>query len=179
MVIITSLGIDVKDYCENYLSRLENINYFCEKHPGQRMAYHATYYRTVKDTGEKIPIQRFICYECKKAGLTCTMSILPDFLMPRKQYSATEIKSVISQSNAGIKACDITSKADISTVRRWINEISTQDGTTSERKCHIIAIADASQKLQCAKLSISQTSDEKKASILGCFDCGATQKALA
>ena len=174
MSIIAFLGKDVNDYRENYLARLENMEFFCEKHPSQRLAYHATYERTIKDTGEKIPIQRLICYECKKAKLGGTVSVLPDILKAHKQYSAAEINSAIKQSNEGKKLCEIDSKADISTVRRWLREISTQVGTTFADHSCIIAIVPTGSppELPSAMFSISPTSDEKKVSTAGYFDYG-------
>jgi hypothetical protein len=128
MSIIAFLGNDVNEYIGQYLTLLESMEFYCEKHPSQRLAYHGTYWRSVKDGEVKIPVQRLICYECKKAKMGATISVLPDFLTPRKQYATAEIESVIKQSKAGKTPYDIDSKASISTIRRWLRETSTQDG---------------------------------------------------
>jgi hypothetical protein len=168
------LGKDVNEYLASYLSLLENMEFYCEKHPGQRLAYHGTYTRSIKETGEEIPIQRLICYECKKAKMGGTVSILPVFLKRRKQYSVTEFNSVIEQSDAGKNQYDIDSKASVSTVRRWLREISTQDrehGTSAA--CIITTVPTAPPSgHQSAVSSISPPSDDKKVSTAGYFDYG-------
>ena len=174
MSIIAFLGKGVNEYLASYLSLLENMEFFCEKHPGQRLAYHGTYTRSIKETGEEIPIQRLICYECKKAKTGGTISILPDFLKPRKQYSVIEINLVIEQSNAGKTPYDIDCKASVSTVRRWLREISTQDREhDASSACIITAVPTAPPpELPSAVSSISPPSDDNKVSTAGYFDYG-------
>jgi hypothetical protein len=84
------------------------------------MAVHDSYPRTIKETGEKIRIYRLICYECND-----TIAVLPDFLMPYKQYSANEIEAVIIDAET-TGVYDIETKASVYTVRRWIKTIGDQ-----------------------------------------------------
>jgi len=174
MSIIAFLGKDVNEYLESYLLLIESMELFCEKHPEQRLAYHGTYKRYIKETGEEIPIQRLICYECKKAKTGGTTSILPDFLKARKQYSAVEINSVIEQSKTGKNPYNIDSKASISSVRRWIWEISTQGGEHCASAACIIKTVPAAPPpgLPSAVFSISPQSDDNKVSAAGYFDYG-------
>jgi hypothetical protein len=174
MVIIAYLGNNVNEYIDHYLSLLENMELYCEKHPSQRLAYHGTYWRNVKDAEIKIPVQRLICYKCKRAKMGATTSVLPDFLMPYKQFTTTEIKSVAKQSKAGKVPYDIDSKASISTIRRWLREISTQDGEhLASHSCIITTVpAEPLPGLPSAVHSLSPTSDEEKVSTVGYFDYG-------
>ena len=150
------------------------MKFYCKKHPEQRLAYHGTYTRSMKETGEEIPIQRLICYECKKAKAGGTISVLPDFIMSRKQYSITEINSVIEQSNAGRNPYDIDSRASVSTVRRWLREFSTQDREHSAGAAYIITTVPVASPpgLPSAVFSISPPSDDNKVSTAGYFDYG-------
>jgi hypothetical protein len=127
MAIIAFLGSCVNEYIDQYLTLLEGMAFFCEKHPEQRLAYHGKYWRTVKDLEIKIPIQRLICYKCKQAKMGGTVGVLPDFLRPRCQFSNAEVASVVEQSKAGKTPYEMDTKASISTVRRWLRETSTQD----------------------------------------------------
>jgi hypothetical protein len=174
MSIIAFLGNNVKEYIDQYLALLEGMEFYCEKHPLQRLAYHGTYWRSVKDAEVKIPIQRLICYECKKAKMGATISVLPDFLTPRKQFTKVEIESVIKQSKAGKTPYDIDSKASISTIRRWLRETSTQDREhPANTPCIITTVlAENLPGLPSAISSISPTSDENKVSTVGYFDYG-------
>ena len=171
MSIIAYLGKDVNEYLSSYLSLLEKMEFFCEKHPEQRLAYHGTYTRSIKETGEEVPIQRLICYECKKAKMGGTTSILPDFLNSRKQYSAVEINSVIEQSRAGKTPYDIDSNASISTIRRWLHENSTQVEEHGASATLIITSVPAVSLsgLPSAVFSISPPSDDNKVSTAGYF----------
>jgi len=118
MLIIAYLGTSVKEYLEKAQGMVAGLGMCCPKHPEKRMAFHDTYPRTIKETGEKIDIQRLICYECRS-----TIAILPDFLLPNKHYSANEIESVILQSEAGSSVYDIDTAAAVCTVRRWLSGI--------------------------------------------------------
>ena len=158
MAIIAFLGNDVNDYIDRYLTLLEGMEFHCEKHPSQRLAYHGTYLRNVKDAEEKIPIQRLICYECKKAKIGATTSIFPDFLTPHKQFSKAETESVAKQPKAGKTPYEIDSKASISTVRRWLRETSTQDGEHPASTPCIIATVPAEPPAgapECRPLTIT------------------------
>ena len=120
MIIIAYLGGSVKEYLERYQDLAAALRISCPNHPNQTMVKHARYTRGIKETGEKISIQRLICRECNS-----TVSLLPDFLLPYKQYSANEIESVIIDSETtGIY--EIDTPASVYTVRRWIKEMSGQ-----------------------------------------------------
>ena len=160
MAIIAFLGNDVNDYIDRYLTLLEGMEFYCEKHPSQRLAYHGTYWRSVKDAEVKIPVQRLICYECKKAKIGATTSVLPDFLTPRKQFATAEIESVVKQSKAGKTPYDIDSKASISTIRRWLREISTQDREHPATTPCIIAIVPAETPTGAPERRLLNITDE-------------------
>jgi hypothetical protein len=114
MQIITYLGSTVKEYNETAKQRLQALDLHCPKHPEARLLPHAQYVRGIKETGEKIGIQRFICPKCK-----ATLSILPDFLLPYKQYSAGEIEKVLNAAETS-SVYDIDTEASVYTVRRWL-----------------------------------------------------------
>jgi hypothetical protein len=117
MTIIAYLGRDVKEYRETYQDKLKGLGIYCPNHTERRMKNHGQYTRGIKETGEEIKIQRLICGECRK-----TASILPDFIIPHKQYSAVEIESVIIESEtAGVY--EIETAASVYTVRRWLKEM--------------------------------------------------------
>jgi len=161
MPIIAFLGNDVNEYIGNYLTLLESMEFYCEKHPSQRLAYHGTYWRKVKDADEgKIPVQRLICYECKKAKMGATVSVLPDFLTPRMQFTNAEIESVIKQSKEGKTPYDIDSKASISTIRRWLREISTQKSKHPENAPCIISTVPAETSAGAPECRLLNITDE-------------------
>jgi len=118
MAIIAYLGRTVKEYQEKSYELLQEMEIYCPQHPEKRAAYHCSYVRGIKETGEKIDINRLICYECRK-----TMAVLPDFLLPYKQFSANEIEAVIIDSET-TEIYDIDSNASVYTVRRWLKEMS-------------------------------------------------------
>jgi len=82
------------------------------------MLQHDHYTRKIKEKEEEIEIYRYICYKCGK-----TTAILPDFVLPYKQYSADEIESVLIDAQS-MRASDIDTEASESTVRRWIKEMN-------------------------------------------------------
>ena len=63
-----------------------------------------------------------ICHKCKKSK-----SVLPDFLLPNKHYSADEIESVLLQA-IDTAVYDIDTPASVSTVRRWLDEMDGESG---------------------------------------------------
>jgi hypothetical protein len=160
MSIIAYLGNDVNEYIDKYLTLLESMDFYCGKHPSQRLSYHGTYWRSVKDAEVKIPVQRLICYECKKAKMGATVSVLPDFLPAYKQFSTTEIESVIKQSKAGKTPYDIDSKASISTIRRWLRETSTQDREHPSNTSCIISIVPAETSVGAPECRLLNITDE-------------------
>jgi hypothetical protein len=114
MPIITYLGSTVKEYKETVKQKLEGIDIRCPKHPEERLIPHAQYERGIKQTGEKIRLYRFICPKCKG-----TATILPDFLLPYKQYSVSEIEKVMKAAETS-SVYDIDTEASVYTVRRWL-----------------------------------------------------------
>lgn len=82
------------------------------------MKLHSHYTRGIKETGEKIEIYVVWCSDCRQWH-----ALLPDFLLPNKQYSAIEIEGVIIDS-AIESVSRIETEASESTVRRWIKQIS-------------------------------------------------------
>jgi len=175
MAIIASLGNSVNEYIDQYLTLLGGMEFFCEKHPEQRLAYHGTYTRTIKDVEVEIPIQRLICYKCKNANMGGTVSVLPDFLKPRRQFTNEAVASVVEQSRAGKTPYEMDTKASISTVRRWLRESSTQDRQHPASAPCIISLVpprNPSAGLPSAVPSISPVSDVRKVSTWGYFDYG-------
>lgn len=83
------------------------------------MKYQSNYNRHVHigDSVEWIKIYRFECMSCNR-----THAILPDFICPRKHYSACDIEFVLKDVEDNIPAEDIETTASISTVKRWIKE---------------------------------------------------------
>ena len=79
---------------------------------------HLKYERRIKETGQKIEIIFVNCNNCNKGH-----ALLPDFLLPYKQYSAGEIEGVIIDSAYGLPVNQIETEASESTVKRWITQI--------------------------------------------------------
>ena len=96
------------------------LEIFCQQHPNQRMTPHDQYLRGIKEPGEKIFIYRLICPICRG-----TIAVLPDFLLPYKQYSANEIEAVLMDAET-TNIYDIETKASVYTVRRWIKTMRPQ-----------------------------------------------------
>jgi len=118
MPIIAFLGKDITDYKANSANYLKALHFYCPTH-GLELIYHARYPRHVKDYNEDISITRL---GCPHDGCGYTRAILPDFLQPYKHYSANEIEAVLFDSQPGVSALDIDSKASVSAVRRWISQ---------------------------------------------------------
>jgi len=99
------------------------------------MLQHGHYTRRVKEKEEEIKIYRYICPKCGK-----TTAILPDFLLPYKQYSVNEIESVIDDAET-TRVSDIDTKASESTVYRWIKEMNQKiEEWISLLKAHLFKI---------------------------------------
>ena len=122
MPIIAYLGTTVKDYHENGKRMLEELELCCPNHAERTMSFHSKYERTIKETGEKVVIHILICHKC---GMS--KSVLPDFLLPNKHYSAAEVESVLLQA-VDEAVYDIDTPASISTVRRWLGEMDGEGG---------------------------------------------------
>ena len=123
MSIIAYLGSTVNEYGENGKAMLAALQVRCANHPSEIMAFHDTYTRKIKETGDKVVIHILICHTCRK-----TSAVLPDFLLPNKHYSANEIESVIMQAADGVGVYDIDTPASVPTIRRWLGEMTDADG---------------------------------------------------
>jgi len=121
--ITTFLGADVEEYSKLSESKVQSMEIYCAKHLDEKLSYHGAYFRKIKETGEKLKIQRLICKRCNNDFGGGTVSILPDFLLPRKHYSANEIESVVKQNEEGVAVYDIETEASVPTVRRWLHEM--------------------------------------------------------
>ena len=64
-------------------------------------------------------MDRFLCTACGK-----TFTLLPDFLLPFKHYTAAEIEGVLRHFFGGGRLSELHSEADESTLRRWWKEFS-------------------------------------------------------
>ena len=121
MAIVLYLGRNIKEYEEKSSEIIEwhmgNVGILC-KLCLRPMSAHSSYWRGIKEMGERIEITMVWCRACKEWH-----SLLPDFLLPRKHYSGNEIESVIIDS-ATEPAKLIETKASESTVRRWVSQIS-------------------------------------------------------
>jgi hypothetical protein len=113
-------GRTVKEYNETAEKKIKQIleegRIRCENCT-QPMKRHSSYIRGIKETGQKVAITVIYCKACKKYHV-----LLPDFLLPYKQYSGNEIESVIIDS-ATLPTIEIETAASESTVRRWITQI--------------------------------------------------------
>ena len=123
MSIIAYLGSTVKEYGEKGKTMLLALEICCPNHPAKILAFHSTYTRTIKETGEKAVIHILICHKCGYST-----SVLPDFLLPNKHYSANEVESVIMQAADGVGVYDTDTNASVSTVRRWLGEWCSEGG---------------------------------------------------
>ena len=117
MSIIIFLGRDVKEYesiankkIELLLSEGKIQCEFCLLAMGK----HSSYYRGIKDMAAKINITFVRCKLCEHGH-----ALLPDFLLPYKQYSGAEIESVIIDG-ASLPVSQIDTEASEPTARRWI-----------------------------------------------------------
>lgn len=114
-MVTAYLGKTIEEYRQNYLVYLSQKEFKCPLCNGSTHS-HGSYPRKVKIDGnrkEKLLIERVKCILCGK-----THAILPDFIAPYRHYPATEIESVIEVADAGVKAEQIETPAEISTVRR-------------------------------------------------------------
>ena len=92
-MIIAFLGQNVKSYLANFLRCLETIELRCPCCGGETIS-HGSYERHIHiaDTVEYIPIQRVKCNGCNK-----THAVIPDFISPRKHYSACDIEIIVNE----------------------------------------------------------------------------------
>jgi len=113
MPIIAYLGFTVKEYENDSMEHLCALTIYCPKDINAQMTIHSHYLRRIKETGEMIAVYRLICPECGK-----TIAVLPDFLLPYKQYSANEIEAVMIDAES-MSVYDIETKASVRTVQRY------------------------------------------------------------
>lgn len=114
-MVTTYLGKTIEEYKQNYLAYLSQKEFLCPICNGSTYS-HGVYPRKVKIDGsrkEELPIARLKCTSCGK-----THAVLPDFIAPYRHYPATEIENVIEATDKGVKAEQIETPAEISTVRR-------------------------------------------------------------
>jgi len=133
MAIVAYLGDNVKDYCKNTREKIEELELCCKNHPKTPLAFHSTYQRGIKETGEVVTIHVMICHECAKASKSdskkgCTVAILPDFLSPHKHFGADEIETVVFQNDEDTPVNDIDTAASPYTVNRWLKEFGEKIG---------------------------------------------------
>ncbi len=125
MSISAYLGATTEEYREKSHTMLLALGLCCPHHADQLMVLHGNYKRKIKDIREEISIHRLICHKCGT-----TLTVLPDFLLPYKQFSVGEIEAVLIDA-AEMSVYDIETDASIYTVRRWVRSIrltSTEDG---------------------------------------------------
>jgi len=121
MPIVAYLGKTINDYMKNAIDLLNALVFYCPV-CGEKMGYHCSYPRQIKENGVTIRINRLICQNttCNK-----TQAVLPDFVAPYKHYSANEIESVLLDS-IDTEPESIDTPASIATVRRWLNDYETK-----------------------------------------------------
>jgi len=79
---------------------------------------HGFYERKVKVEGT---VSQLSIYKIKCNGCGRTHAILPNFISPRKHYSACYIELAISDIENGIAVLKVETEAIHSTLRRWWN----------------------------------------------------------
>jgi hypothetical protein len=121
MPIVQFLGKNVKEYLEKSAEIIKNGIIEGRLRCGiclSPMRRHSSYPRRIKESGQIIEITVVWCRKCKEWH-----SLLPDFLLPYKQYGGNEIESVIIDSATEPAVILIETKASESTVRRWIKQL--------------------------------------------------------
>lgn len=91
MPIITHICDNVKEYIENGVleaKRLVTEGIFKCPKCFAPLVIHSSYKRSIRETGEQIEIVVVRCKKrCEKG-----QALLPDFILPRKQYSVRKLK---------------------------------------------------------------------------------------
>jgi hypothetical protein len=121
MPIITHICDTVKEYNENSEKRVRQYitedKILCPKCL-KPMRIHSSYAHGVKEVGVDIKIFVVRCKsKCEKGE-----ALLPDFMLPNKQYSAKEIETVVSLGEIK-RVSEVDTSASESTVRRWKKQI--------------------------------------------------------
>ncbi|GHV32917.1 hypothetical protein FACS18949_05470 [Clostridia bacterium] len=127
MSIIYFLGTSVNDYKAKVKQTIKQmiqadmINCdICHK----QMKTYGPYDRSIKDTGEDLPIYMAKCQSKQCNGSKHGHALIPDFILPHKHYSADEIESVMMQNAESISVSKTDTEASESTVRRWIGQVN-------------------------------------------------------
>lgn len=112
------MGQSVKAYLTHFLRYLESLELRCPC-CGGGTTNHGSYERHVHiaDIVEYIPIQRVKCNNCNK-----THAVIPDFISPRKHYSACDIEFALKDLEDGLTPEQVESEASVQTMRRWWTE---------------------------------------------------------
>lgn len=115
---VSYLGKNISEYRKNVLKILCS-NTPCCPVCGNKMKYYSCYKRHVHigKIVEWIMIYRFECKFCNR-----THAIIPDFISPRKHYSACDIELALMDAENGISVNEIETEASITTMERWIKE---------------------------------------------------------
>ena len=117
-MILTYLGKNVKEYRKNFLRYINEMIIRCPNCGGST-TYHDSYDRHVH-IGQIVEWLTFCRVKCVKCGKT--HAIIPDFVSPRKHYSACDIELALNDTEEGTPVEQVETEASISTLRRWRNE---------------------------------------------------------
>ena len=123
-MILAYLGKNVKEYRENFLRYLNCMRIRCPDCGGST-SNHDSYERHVHIG--KI-IEWLVFYRVKCDGCGRTHAIIPDFVKPKKHYSACDIEIALNEIEENIPVEQIETEASISTLRRWQNEFIERSG---------------------------------------------------
>lgn len=117
-MIVAYLGSTLKGYCEKFQEYLDKLRLVCPI-CGEGVHIHGYYNRKLNFGEDKVSIKilRVKCIGCNR-----THAVIPDFVSPRKHFSAAEREAVIEERENGIPIERIESAASVSTVKRWISE---------------------------------------------------------
>jgi len=115
---VSYLGKNISEYRKNALRILCSSNPCCPV-CGNKMKYYSFYKRHVHigKIVEWIKIYRFECTVCNR-----THAIIPDFISPRKHYSACDIELTLRDAQDSTPVDEIETEASVSTVKRWVME---------------------------------------------------------
>lgn len=118
-MIVTYLGKNISEYRKNILHILCS-SILCCPVCNHEMRYHSKYNRHIHidKIVEWIPIYRLECTNCHT-----THAAIPDFISPRKHFSACDIELALRDVvEDNIPAEEVETAASISTVKRWVAE---------------------------------------------------------
>lgn len=117
-MIVAYLGSSLQGYYENLYENIQKVRLVCPKCE-ERVNIHGYYNRSLRFGDDKVNLKilRVKCVRCKS-----THAVLPDFISPRKHFSAAEREMVVEDWEGGTPIEKIESPASASTVKRWIAE---------------------------------------------------------